>query len=105
MIRSEELFFALEDASQVIGEEMQKTLILKALPDSYENFVCIENAKEGDSTFASMKKALVNYSDRRHAKVEDMPNIAAYSNQRVQGRGRSGDPTGLRYTRTKQRNE
>jgi hypothetical protein len=69
LIRAEELFFALEDAGERVTEQMQKSLVLKALPDSYENFVCIENAKERDSSFTELKKALINYYDRRHAKT------------------------------------
>ncbi len=58
---------------------MQMSLVLKALPESFENFVCIENARETPNSFGALKKGLTNYADRRREK-EDIPrDVAAFS--------------------------
>ena len=65
LIRAEELSYGLEDAGQTVAESMLISLILKGLPESFEQFVTIQNCSKDAATYEDIKKDLISYVNHK----------------------------------------
>ena len=63
LIRTDDMKLSLSEVGETISDQMMCSVVLKGLPPSFSNFVTVVNYGSSTTTFATLKRDLVNFSN------------------------------------------